>query len=593
MSDLGFIAKIVDGKKGFVLYGAGGFGGNPRVSIKLRDFINAEDILYYIQAMKNVFEAEGDRTNKHKARIRYILMRLGQEKFIELFESEVEKLKKEGGLEVKVKEDEFIVNKTERFVKNVEISKELENILFPQKQPGFYSVYVHPQSGNLEVSNLDSVLDFIAQLDYEISIRITNTQAFFIRDLKEKDAEKLIDIIGKFTSIYAMDNSVTCVGASTCQLGLCLSQNLLQAIKEKFKNETSEVRCALPRLFISGCPNSCAQHEKAVIGLHGRAKRTDDGLIPMYQISFGGKLGENPRMGEAYGDIPAKKVPEFLHELAYLKLNSGCENFYDFIEKNNSDIRTLFKEYTDVDKFKGDSGIYFDFGSCEKFSLKGRGPGECSTGVMDVINLDLSNAKTALDKYRNTKDNKDLYASALASARTLLVLRGVDTNKDREIFAQFAKNFVNAGYVKKSVKDLFDTLIDFKIGDIDDISDKIDEVEYLFNKVNDMYKSLDGKLEITLAKENETVSKAVNTENNSEAENDTEVVDFRGVKCPINFVKVKIELSKIKSGEKKGFYIDDGDPINNVPESVKKEGHKIVSIDKNYDGYNLLVIEKK
>lgn len=60
----------------------------------------------------------------------------------------------------------------------------------------------------------------------------------------------------------------------------------------------------------------------------------------------------------------------------------------------------------------------------------------------------------------------------------------------------------------------------------------------------------------------------------------------------MNFVKAKIELSKIKPGQKRGFYIDDGDPIKNVPESIKKEGHKIVSIDRNYEGYNLLVVEK-
>jgi sulfite reductase (ferredoxin) len=70
-------------------------------------------------------------------------------------------------------------------------------------------------------------------------------------------------------------------------------------------------------------------------------------------------------------------------------------------------------------------------------------------------------------------------------------------------------------------------------------------------------------------------------------------VNLRGVKCPINFVKVKVELSKIKSGQKLGFYLDDGDPINNVPQSVTKEGNEIIFTDTNYDGYNLLVIQKK
>lgn len=593
ISDLGFIAKIVDGKRGFELYGGGGFGGSPRVSLKLRNFVDAEDILYYIQAMKNLFEAEGDRNNKNKARIRFIVMRLGEKKFIERFDEEVDKLKSKGGLGIHVNKDEFIVNHTSQVVEDVKISGEFRNLLFPQKQVGYYSVYVHPQSGNLSTENLDKVLNFIENLDYEVSIRTTNTQGFFVRDLKEQDAEKLISVINKFTSKYNIDNSLTCVGASTCQLGLCLSQNLLKAIKQKFKDAPSSIKDALPRLYISGCPNSCAQHEKGAIGLHGRAKRTQKGLIPMYSVSFGGKVGSNSaRMGKNYGDIPAKKVPDFLYKLSSLKIDSGYKDFYEFLDRKSLDIKILIDNYNDINKFADDDDVYFDFGSNEKFSLKGRGPGECSTGVMDVIKLDLSNAASYLKKYKKINKDSDLYSSAVSSARALLVLRGIDTNRDREIFEEFCKNFVDTGYVKSSIKKLFQGLIDYKIGDLDSIHDKFDDVEYLYNRVNAMYESLNGKLDITLPKENDVQFKNTSKDNRNDKKN-YEVIDFRGVKCPINFVKVKIELSKINSGEKRGFYLDDGDPISNVPESVEKEGHKIISIDRSYNGYNLLVVEKK
>lgn len=593
ISDLGFISKIVDGKPGFELYGAGGFGGNPRVSLKLRDFIDAKDILYYIQAMKNVFEAEGDRTNKNKARIRYIVIRLGEEKFIQIFNEEVSNLKQKGGLDVNVDKNEFILNPDAKIVKDVKVAEGLENILFPQKQQGYYSVYIHPQSGNLDVNNLNKILDFIKDLGYETSIRVTNTQAFFIRDLKEKDAEKLIGIIDGFTSKYNIDNSLTCVGASTCQLGLCLSQNLLTGIKKEFEDVSPEVKASLPRLYISGCPNSCAQHEKGQIGLHGRAKRTKNGFVPMYSISFGGKVGSGgAKMGVDYGDVPVKKAPLFLHELALLKLNSGYKNFYEFLNNKSSDIKKLISKYTDIDKFIQETDIYFDFGACEKFSLKGRGPGECSSGVLDVIKLDLSNAKSSLEKYKNTKQNSDLYSSALSSARSLLVLKGVDSNKDREIFQEFNKNFVDTGYTKFQIKKLFENLIDYKIGDVSDISHNFPEVEYLYNKVDAMYRSLNGKLDITLPKEEDIQSKSQNKDNDN-LKNDYEIVDLRGVKCPINFVKVKVQLAKIKSGEKIGFYLDDGDPINNVPQSIKNEGNKVISTDTDYDGYNLLIVEKK
>lgn len=593
ISDLGFIAKIVNGKKGFELYGGGGFGGNPRVSLLLNDFIDAKDILYYLQAMKNLFEKEGDRTNKNRARIRYIVKRLGEEKFIQLFNEEVDQLKAKGNLDVRVNEDQFLTNTTTEFVEKVTVAKELVNILFPQKQAGYYSVYIHPQSGNLSVDHLDEVLNFVKDLDYKISFRLTNTQAFFVRDLKEEDAEKLTQIIDGFTSRYNLDHSLTCVGAATCKLGLCLSQNLLTGIKEEFKDQSSDVKAALPRLFISGCPNSCAQHEKGKIGFHGKAKRTQEGLVPTFSLSLGGRVGAGiAKMGDEYGDLPAKKIPAFLLELANLEIASGYEDFDEFLNNKPSDIKELVNKYTNLDDFVEDKDIYYDFGSSEQFSLKGRAPGECSIGVLDVIKLDLSNAKSSLEKYIEDKNEQDLYSSAVSSARTLLVLRGVDTNKHREIFKEFEKHFIDTGYVKTSIKGLFESLIDFKLGDLESISDKFSEVEYLFNKVTAIYESLNGHLEITLAKEDE-VNQSQEDKQETIESNDIEVIDFRGVKCPINFVKVKIELSKINSGQKRGFYLDNGDPINNVPQSVEKEGHKIVSIDTNYEGYNLLVVEKK
>ena len=593
ISDLGFIAKIAGGRKGFEVYGGGGFGGNPRVALKLRDFIEAKDILYYLQAMKNVFENEGDRSNKNRARIRYIVKRLGEEKFIQLFNEEVEQLKAKGNLDIHGIEDEIMLNASDPHSDQVTVSKDLENILFPQKQAGYFAVYVHPQSGNLSVDHLDEVLNFLANLEYETSIRLTNTQGFFVRDLKKEDADTFITIIDRFTSRFNLDHSLTCVGAATCKLGLCLSQNLLEAIKAEFKNSEPEVKAALPRLFISGCPNSCAQHEKGQIGFHGKAKRTQIGLIPMFSVSFGGRVGSGvAKLAEEYGDLPAKKIPEFLHELAKDKIASGYEDFEEFMNQKSADIKELVNQHANIEELIDNENLYYDFGVNERFSLKGRGPGECSIGVQDVMKHDLSNAKFYMEKYKNSKSDQDLYASAVSSARILLVLRGVDTNKHREIFREFEKHFIDTGYVNSSIKGLFESLLDYKLGDIDNLAEMFPKVEYLLKRVTAIYESLNGSLEITLAKEEQEnpVSEVQRDTTNNQ---DLEIIDFRGVKCPINFVKVKVELAKIHSGQKRGFYLDNGEPITNVPKSVEKEGHTIVSIETSDKGYSLLVVEKK
>ncbi|HEY8889145.1 MAG TPA: sulfurtransferase TusA family protein [Clostridium sp.] len=587
ISDLGFITKIVNGKKGFEVYGGGGFGGNPKVSIKLKDFIETKDVIYYVQAMKELFEREGDRSNKHKARIRYIVERLGEEKFIQLFNEELKRIKEGKDLDLII--DNKLAEETTKNTDFTKISKNYESVLFNQKQAGYNSVYVHPQGGTLQAENLQNILEFVNKLNYKISIRLTNTQGFFVRDLKEEDAKKLLEITGEFSSKFDIYNSVTCAGASTCQLGLCLSQNLLKAIVEEFEKCCTEIKTSLPRIFISGCPNSCGRHQMGEIGLSGRAKRTDDGLMPAYSVSFGGSVGHGvAKMGEVFGDISAKKLPKYLVELAALKNTSGYECFEEFLKNSEKDIRVLTNKYGIVETLKENADLYYDLGASEKFSIEGRGPGECSTGVFDVMKLDLSNAESDLLKFKEGKKSKNLYQAAVSATRTLLILNGIDTAKDREIFKQFNISFIETGYVKKDILNLFDILIDYKLGDVLDITSSALEVEYLYNKVKAMYDSLNGKLEITLPKEVtletlEEVSKS----------SDFEIIDFRGVKCPINFVKVKIQLSKIKSGEKRGFYLDDGDPIKNVPLSAEKEGNKIISIYNNYDGYNLLVLEKK
>lgn len=586
IADLGFVAKTKEGKKGFEVYGAGGLGGNSRVSIKLEEFILENEVLYHVQAMKEIFELEGDRTNKHKARIRHILERLGEEKFIALYKQQIEK----------VKEKEIMLN-----LKGIEnkkaggnTAKSISNLLVEQKEKGLYSVYIHPENGNISTENLQKIIDFIDALSYGTTIRLTNTQGFYVRDLRGEDADKLLQLIQNFASSFDIDNSVACAGSATCKLGLCLSQSLLSAIRRDFEEVEDNIKSQLPRVFISGCPNSCGQHQKGKIGLSGKAKRTEDGLVPMYTIHLNGNVGAGEaRLGEASGDIPAKKISAFLYELAKIKEKSGLVDFEAFLRKEKEAVDALINELSKVESEKENPALYYDFGSEEKFSLKGRGPGECSAGVLDVIKLDLSNAKAYLEEFNTTKNSQSLYDAGVSASRALLVLKGIDTNKDREIFKEFVKYFVETGYVKSSIKDLTDTLLDFKLGDVENLEKHHNEVVYLIEKVVAMYESLNPQLEITLQKEEEKEGNFGLNKDVHKATDVLNIIDLRGVKCPMNFVKAKVALAKIAVGEEVGFYLDDNAPINNVPKSIEEEGHQIVKIDREYAGYNLLVIRKQ
>lgn len=580
ISDLGFIATIKDGKNGFVVYGAGGLGGNATVSIKLSDFIEIDEVFYYIVAMKILFENEGDRSNKHQARIRYILHRHGEDKFKELFNEILAKVKNENSFKF---DFEISDKKYEEVKEEVKINK--INV-FEQKQSGYYSVYIHPVSGNLYSNDLDNLITYLKSLDYKVSLRLTNTQGFFVRDIKGSDVEGILNITKGISSPYDLYNSVTCAGSSTCQLGLCLSQNLLKGIVERFKDETEEVKAVLPRLFISGCPNSCGQHQKGVIGFSGRAKRSEYGLLPTYSLLVGGKVGEKAKLGENLSDIPAKKIPDFLLNLSKEIINSNKKS-EEFINENLSDIKALVSKFSTIESLEENPDLYFDFYSEEIFSLKDRGAGECSVGVLDVINLDINKADGFFGEYEKNKNPEEMFKAVISSSRALLILKDAYSEKPREIFEAFTKHFIDEGYVKTEIKEVFSKLIDYKLGDIKSLEAIEEDTVYLLNKVKEMKASLTPNLSIGIKKERESKEKP------KDEKQETNIVDLRGVKCPINFVKAKIHLASIKSNETLGIYLDDGEPINNVPKSLEKEGHTIVEIDDKFSGYNLIVVKKK
>ncbi|ABR46298.1 SirA family protein [Alkaliphilus metalliredigens QYMF] len=132
-----------------------------------------------------------------------------------------------------------------------------------------------------------------------------------------------------------------------------------------------------------------------------------------------------------------------------------------------------------------------------------------------------------------------------------------------------------------------------KLGDVESLEAYDSEVAYLASKVVAMYESLSPQLEITLEKEANIKVTPEESKVKDQEKDLLNIVDLKGVKCPMNFVKAKVALGKIASGEEIGFYLDDDAPINNVPKSVEGEGHQIVNIDREYTGYNLLIVKKK
>jgi sulfite reductase (ferredoxin) len=534
VADLGFFAHIKDGVKGFSVYAAGGLGSNPGVAVKIEDFIKAEDIFIVAESVKRLFDKHGDRANKHKARLRYVLAGMGIEKFVKLYQQQRDELKAEG-LPYE--------------------APQVRDIAYPAAADSI-TVRLWLKNGDIPADDLSKVGQITAKYGQGL-VRTTQLQDILITGVAKQDVDKVsselnelsIDVFGGGPKIVA------CTGAATCKLGLCLSRGLADAISGRLKRngDTEEV------IRISGCPNSCANHYIASVGFQGRAKRINGRLMPFYDVLVDAKTVEGQaHLAERIGTVPARRIPDMLDEA----FSNGT------VDKEL--LKNLTAKYGDISSESLPEDYYYDYGSDEPFSLAGRGPGECGAGVMDVIKLDIDEAKDALRK--SPAESENVYKAIVASARALLVTAGLEPKKEREIFAAFTEHLIRPGWVKSQTQQLLDEAMDWRMGDRESLDDLLPQVKELAERVEELFLSLDANLKFKV----EPIENTIPAEH---AEKKTHTADLRGVACPLNFVKAKLELEKIEIGDILEVLLDGGEPVRNVPASFAGQGQQVMEVE--------------
>ncbi len=595
-NDLGFIAQIKEGQKGFKVYIGGSLGSKPMVGHVLFDFLPAEDILYVADAVKELFSRYGNRRNKHKARLRFVFYRLGKEKVFELFKQIYDALKQANQLALNLPslpQSSTINLPVEAPVDKSAFALWEKRYVTQQKQTGYVSILVPFEYGDVASGIIRNLGEFLIPFGEDV-VRFSMRQNIHLRNIPKQYVATVFNFLRKTgvdtAQSYILNALVSCTGANTCRLGICLSKGALGCLRKKLSASNLDLdRLKEIRINVSGCPNSCGQQTNADIGFYGKVGRTDR-MFPSYHVVAGAVIGNgSPQLAEPVGSVSARDMPDLTIDIlrGYLNNKGANDSFSDYYKTGGKEaIKELCQKYRDVPDFKDDKNYYFDWGSDQMFSLAGKGAGECSAGLFDMIDVDYNTIRQSRDEIKVITDNNKIVTLlakiVTASSRMLLITKGIEPKDRAGIFDGFTERFIKAGLVSDKYSSVVNAV---KNEDYTDLSSQKNLVFDMAADVIDLYENMDDSLQFPAEKEVEQPKEEITNKV-------TLKKDFRGVTCPMNFVMTKIELAKLKSDDILEVLLDDGEPIENVPGSVKGEGHKILAQERR-ENYWSVVIQKR
>jgi sulfite reductase (ferredoxin) len=464
--DVGLIPKLKEnGERGFKVLLGGGLGAQPLLASAVEDFLPEDELIPYIEAIIRVFDRYGERNNRNKARMKYLIQKIGLD--------EVLRLAKEERIALKVKT--YPINRdtvpepalpAEKVYPDVEISNPLRyeqwlaTNVFEQKQSGFYGVYIKVPVGDIPSNTARALVDAIKPFVGD-EIRVTQNQGLLLKFVR-KEA-----LPGLYEGLLALDlaapgfdsvaDVTTCPGTDTCNLGISNSMTLSKVLEDVIYNEYEDLIFNRDiKIKISGCMNSCGQHGLAHIGFHGSSLKSGLKVLPSVQVLLGGGTVGNGvgRAAEKVIKVPAKRATHVLRAvLDDYKTNSvGGETFHAYYDSKGKDyFYQLLKPLADLSTLTEDE--FVDWGHQETFATA-IGVGECAGVVIDLVATLLYESDEKLG-WANGAYAKGLWADAIyhsyntmiSSAKALLLDKSVNSSTQAGIIREFDTYYTSTGEI--------------------------------------------------------------------------------------------------------------------------------------------------
>jgi sulfite reductase beta subunit-like hemoprotein len=397
--DIGLRAVMRNGKRGFRVVVGGGLGPLPCEAHLLDEFLPEERLVNRCEAVIRLFSKHGNRQNKNKARLKFVVRERGFDWVKEQIEKEYEDILTNGGIPT----PETVPDGFGGFQSsppplgsgdllpvlgpnghaNPEYERWLQTNTRQQKQTGYAVVTVKIAQGNLTGDQMRGLAS-ISRNAGDGLIRVAvdqNVVLAYIPLRRLPQIYKALDEIGLAEAgAQEIDDVTTCPGAYSCNLGITKAMNLGAALAEEVRDHPDSLVRHL-KIRISGCPNSCGQHWIGDLGFYGNARKIDGKEVPYYQMLLGGGYDEAGlmRFGVAVQSIPARLAPTAVKRVLehYVANRRAGETFRDYVLRHK--VETFRLMTNDLAKpAETFPEMYQDWGDDVGYSLQ-LGRGECAS----------------------------------------------------------------------------------------------------------------------------------------------------------------------------------------------------------------------
>jgi sulfite reductase (ferredoxin) len=462
--DLGFIPKINEkGERGFKVLFAGGLGAQPFLANAVHEFLPEDQLIPFSESVLRVFDRYGERNNRNKARLKYLVQKIGLEEVLRLVAEErtANKVKSYPIDLHTVPQPSYPIAQDYPAIaieNETHYQHWLATNVIEQKQKGFYGVFVKVQVGDIKTDKarafVNAVRPYVAD-----EIRITQNQGLLLKFVAKNSLPSLYQALYEIGFAIAGFDSVaditTCPGTDTCNLGISNSMTLAEVLEEVIYEDFPELIYEKNiKIKISGCMNSCGQHGLAEIGFHGSSVKAEGKVVPAVQVMLGGGTVGNGigRVAERVIKVPSKRAPQVLHFILndFKANNLPEENFHYYYDRKGKDyFYQLLKPLSDLSTLKNEE--FVDWGHEETF-VTAIGVGECAGVVIDLVATLLLEANEKRDWAAQALANQayadsiyHTYSALVSAAKALLLDKGVNSSTQVGVIREFDTQYVQTG----------------------------------------------------------------------------------------------------------------------------------------------------